>query len=218
MGPRRWQPAIEFSGEPQIRSALKAGRGAVFWCMRFGSDTVVKQGFHQIGLPLVHLSLAEHGAWGSRTTLATAVISPFFSRAEKPYLAGRVVIPVGGSLSYLQALRDHLRQNACISVFGNRTGRQRVEVPFLTGHRKFATGAPSLAWAENSTLFSAYAIRAGPFRYRVVVDEPIPINRTLTRKEFLKKAVAEFARRMERLVEHHPADWLEWADWERSRD
>jgi hypothetical protein len=213
---RRWRPAIALSGEQHVRNALQGGRGAVFWCMRFASDTVAKQGFHQVGLPLVHLSSAEHGAWGSRTKLATSVISPFFSRAENPYLADRVIIPVSGSLSYLERVRDHLRKGVCVSIFGDRTGRQQLEMPFLTGSRKFATGAPSLAWAENCPLFSVYAIGTGPFQYRVVVEEPIPVDRSLARKEFVRRAVGEFAQRMERAVERHPSDWREWADWKRA--
>lgn len=216
--PGRWRPTIEFSGEANVRDALELGRGAVIWCMRFSSDTVLKQAFHHAGLPLVHLSLAEHGAWGSRTKLGTSVISPLFTRAENPYLTDRVIIPPSNSLHYLQTLREHLRRNACVSVFGDRTGRQRVEVPFLTGRRKFATGAPSLAWVENCALFPAYVIRTGEFQYRVVIEEPIPVDRSLDRKEFLKKAVEEFAQRMEQLVERYPADWQEWADWKRSQD
>jgi hypothetical protein len=218
MGPRGWHPAIEFSGEIHVRNALMAGRGAIFWCMRFSSDIVLKQGFHQLGLPLVHLSGVQHGAGGSRTKLATAIISPLFKRAENPYLSERVVIPLGGSLAYLRRLREQLRGNACVSIFGDPTGRQAVEVPFLTGHRKFATGAPSIAWTENCALFSAYVIRTGKFKYRVVVDEPIQVDRSLPRKEFLKKAVEEFARRMERLVECYPADWQDWVEWKQSQD
>lgn len=213
---RRWRPSIEFSGEQRVREALRSGCGAVFWCMCFSSNTVVKQGFHQVGLPLVHLSSAEHGAWGSRTRLATSVISPFFSRAENPCLADRVIIPVSGSLGYLDRVRAHLRSGACVSIFGDRMGRQQLDGPFLRGRRKFATGAPSLAWVENCALFSAYAIRTGPFRYRVVVEEPIPVDRSLPRKEFVQRAVGEFAQRMERAVERHPSDWREWADWMRA--
>jgi DNA-directed RNA polymerase subunit L len=55
------------------------------------------------------------------------------------------------------------------------------------------------------------------FQYRVVIEEQIPVDRTLNRKEFLKRAVEEFAQRMEELVERYPADWQEWADWKRSQ-
>lgn len=218
IGGRNWQPIVELTGEPLVREALQSGRGAVIWCMRFSSDIALKRGFHRAGWPLVHLSLAEHGAWGSRTRLGTAVISPLYSRAENPYLAARVIIPPNNSLRYLQTLREHLRRNACVSIFGDRTGRQREEVPFLTGTRKFATGAPSLAWAENCALLSAYVIRTGSFQYRVVVQEQIPVYQSMPRKEFVKQAVTEFAKRMERVVGSYPADWQEWADWSRSQD
>jgi hypothetical protein len=44
----------------------------------------------------------------------------------------------------------------------------------------------------------------------VIVGESIPVDRSLTRKEFVSAAVLEFGRRMEDLVERHPSDWQEW--------
>jgi hypothetical protein len=217
IGLRGWHPKIEFVGEQRVREALKTGRGAIFWGMRFSSDVVLKQGFYQAGLPLTHLSDAAHGAQESLTTMATSVVSPLFRRAEDRYLAGRILIPDGGGLGYLQTLRDHLRANACVSIFGDSTGRQVVEVPFLHGVGKFATGAPSLAWAEDCALFAPYVIRTGPFEYRVIVDEPIPVDRSLPRKVFVKNAVAEFAHRMELAVEQHPSEWQDWVAWDRSQ-
>jgi hypothetical protein len=213
MSPKGWSPAIEFIGEQRVRDALQAGRGAVMWCMRFSSDIALKQGFHGVGLPLVHLSAAAHGALGSRTKLATRIISPLFRRAEDNYLAGRVIIPLGESLGYLKTLRDHLQKNACVSIFGDATGRQAIEVPFLSGLCGFATGAPSIAWAENCPLFPVYVVRSGRWKYRVFVDEPIPVDRSVPRKEFVKNAVTEFAHRVEQLVERYPADWQDWSVW-----
>ncbi len=206
----RWYPNIEFVGESKVRTALKAGRGAVFWCMHFSSAEAVKQGFHQIGLPLVHLGSALHGTAGSSTRFATSVISPLVCRGENRWLADRLVIPSSGSVSHLRKLRGYLQENHCVSIISDTIGRQQVELPFLIGRRKFSTGAPSLAWSENSALFSVHVIRTGPFQYRVIVGESIPVDRSLTRKEFVSAAVLEFGRRMEDLVERHPSDWQEW--------
>ncbi len=213
MGPRDWQPSVEFAGEERVREALRAGRGAVMWCMRFSSDIALKQGFERVGLPLVHLSAAAHGALGSRSMLATRVISPLFRRAENRYLAGRVIIPLGDSLGYLKSLREHLQNNACVSIFGDASGRQAQEVPFLGGYCRFATGAPSIAWAEQCALFPVHVNRIAPWSYRVVVGEPISADRALPRKEFVKQAVPEFAARLEQLVERYPADWQDWSLW-----
>jgi hypothetical protein len=217
VGPRGWHPSIEFEGDHYIRKALENGKGAVIWCMRFSSDAVLKQGFYQAGLPLVHLRDSAHGAHSGRTRLGTSLVSPLFCRAEDPYLASRVVIPVEGSLGYLQTLRDHLRANDCVSIYGDATGRQTVEVPFLTGTCKYATGAPSMAWAEDSPLFSAYALRTGRFKYRVIVEDAIAADRSLPRKAFVSAAVAEFAQRVERLVRNHPTDWQDWLLWKQSQ-
>ena len=210
IGSRSWRPTVELIGESEVRSALKAGRGAVFWCMYFSSPAALKQGFHQIGLPLVHLGSALHGTASSSSRLATSVISPLVCRSENRWLADRLVIPVSGSVSHLRRIRAYLQNNQCISIISDTIGRQQVELPFLGSHRRFSTGAPSLAWSENSALFSAHAIRTGPFQYRVIVGEPIPVDQSLSRKDFVSTAVLEFARRMEDLVEHYPSDWQEW--------
>ncbi len=210
IGSHSWRPNVEFVGETRVRNALEAGRGAVFWCMYFSSAEALKQGFHQIGLPLVHLGSALHGTGGSSTRLATSAISPLVCRGENRWLADRLVIPFSGSVSHLRTLRAYLQKNHCVSIMSDMIGRQQVERPFLIGRRRFSTGAPSVAWCEDSALIPAHAIRTGPFQYRVVIGESIPVDRSLTRKEFVSAAVSEFARRMEDLVQHHPSDWQEW--------
>ncbi len=213
VGPYPWVPTIEMEGVEIVRNALERGRGVVLWMMRLASATAIKQSFHRSGMPLVHLSRVEHGAH-TRTRLAAGAVSPLFCRAENPYLMERIKIPLNGSLAYISALRDHLRRNACVSIFGEHEGRQNIDAPFLGGRRSFAIGAPSLAWLEDSALLTAYAVRTGPFAYRVVVDEPISVDHGLTRKEYAAYAVPKFAQRLERLVEHHPADWQGWSYWD----
>ena len=83
--------------------------------------------------------------------------------------------------------------------------------------RSFATGAPSLAWIENSGLLVVHALRLGPFHYRVVVDRPIHVDRSISRKTFAVQAVAEFVRRLEAVVEKRPQDWQGWSYWDVAR-
>lgn len=213
IGPLRWRPTIELEGAELVQQALQRGRGAVLWMMRLASATVIKQAFHRAGMPLVHLSRAGHGA-ESNTRLAVSAVSPLLCRAENPYLKERIKIPPSGSLAYVSALRDRLQRNACVSIFGEHAGRQNVEAPFLGGRRRFAIGAPSLAWLEDSALLTVYAVRTGPFAYSVVINEPIPVDAKASRKAFAAQAVREYARGLERLIERHPADWQGWSYWD----
>lgn len=209
IGPRRWRPEIELEGFERVQRARARGRGVVLWCTRTASATAIKQAFHRAGAPLAHLSRANHGvSW--TTKFAVGIVGPLYCRAENCYLAERVTIPVGGSLAYFKQLRAQLRGNACLSIFGEHLGRQNAEVPFLGATRSFATGAPSLAWSEGASLLMVHCFRTAPLRYRVVIDEPLDVDRSIGRKQFAERAVGEFARRLEAVIRERPEDWQGW--------
>lgn len=205
-----WRPRIEIEGLDRVEEALSRGRGAIFWCMRFSSPTAVKQAFHRSGLPLIHLSQQEHGA-PSRSKLGLLVVAPIHCRAENPFLAERIQIPLDGSLGYLSELREGLRGNACVSIFGEHQGTENHEVRILGKRWEFALGSPSLAWLEGSGLLPVYAIRLAPFHYKVMVEGEIHVNQGISRRDFAGQALAEYAHRLERLILAHPADWQGWS-------
>jgi KDO2-lipid IV(A) lauroyltransferase len=204
-----FRPTIEVDGLEHLRGALARGRGVVVWCMRVGSATVLKQGFSASGLPLTHLSRADHGS-ATNTRFGLGVVAPLHRRVEDAALRERVQIPIGESLAYLRTLGERLASNQCVSIFGEHTGRQSVTVTVLGSDHRFALGAPSLAWRENAGLVTAYALREGPFRYRVVIEEEMAVDRDLARRCFAERAVHEFAGRLERCILRHPADWHGW--------
>jgi predicted LPLAT superfamily acyltransferase len=177
--------------------------------MRVGSATVLKQGFHGAGFPLTHLSRFDHG---SRTTtrLGIEVVAPFYRRAEDAYVAERVQIPADGSLGYLRTLEQRLQANRCVSIFGEHAGRQSMQVPILGIPRPFALGSPSIAWRSGSGLLTAYVLREGVFRYRLVVEREIAVETDVPRRRFAERAVLEYARRLEHCVRGHPPDWQTW--------
>jgi lauroyl/myristoyl acyltransferase len=204
-----WRPYIEWDGLERLDAPLREGRGIVLWSMRFSSATALKQGFYRRGLPLVHLSRADHGS-STLTTLGLRVAAPLYCRAENCYLAERTQIPLDGSLSYIQKLRERLRGGGLVSIFGEHDGRQNYEAHLLGITMKLALGAPSLAWLENAALFTVAPIRVGPFRYRIVIDEAIPVNRAMPRRKFAEFAAQQYTRRLEARIVQHPADWQGW--------
>jgi lauroyl/myristoyl acyltransferase len=206
----RWRPRVRIEGLERLESALSRGRGAIVWGMRLASATAIKQAFHRAGHPLVHLSRAQHGS-PTQTKLGIGLAAPLYRRAEDPYLRERVTIPLDGSPRYLQTLRARLRENACVSIFGEHAGRQNVTCRVLTTRLEFAIGAPSLAWAEDAALLTVSAHREAPLAYRVVIGEEIPVDRSQPRKVFAEQAVEELARRLEELIVRYPWDWQGWA-------
>ena len=209
MRSRGWRPKIELQGARFLREALAQGRGVILWRMLFCSNPVVMQALERNGTPLVHLSNVYHGA-PSRSRLGIRFVSPLYCRPENDYLAKRVIIPLDGSLGYMRTLLDSLRQNACVSVVGEHRGRQNVSVSFFGSQIELAAGAPSLVWKSGAVLLTAYALRLGPYHYRVVIDEPVAVDRRLAKKAFVAAALGEFTRRLESHVREHPADWQGW--------
>ena len=100
--------------------------------------------------------------------------------------------------------------NAVVSIVGDHLGTQNIATPFLDGRAQFAIGAPALAWKAGATLLPVFAFRTGTLRYRVVIEEPISVDRALDRKEFVESAVKEFSRRMQRAIASHPGSWANW--------
>ncbi len=115
-----------------------------------------------------------------------------------------------GRLGYVRRLLRGLGENCTVSIVGENKGRQNIGGEVLGRSVEFASGAPALAWRSGAELLTAYSIRLAPFRYRVVIESPLGVDRDLERKEFVRESVAEFCRRLEEQVRSHPADWLGW--------
>lgn len=204
-----WRPDVRIEGLEKLDQALARGRGALLWGLRFASSTAIKQAFFRADRPLVHLSRAEHGS-ATRTRLGVELIAPLYCRAENPYLKERIIIPLDRSLGYLKTLRERLGQNATVSIYAEHTGRQNVSASVLTTELEFAVGAPSLAWTHDAALLTVSAHREGPFQYRIVIADEIPVDRSISRKDFAAQAVRELARRLEQLIVRYPSDWQGW--------
>lgn len=204
-----WNPQIEMEGLDRLEPALRDGHGVILWSMRFSSATVIKQAFYDARMPLVHLSRVDHGS-STTTQLGLEVAAPLYCRAEDCYLKERVQIPQGESLGYVKVLRERLRAGELVSIFGEHAGLQNFDADILGMKIQLALGAPSLAWLENAALFTLAPIRIGPFHYRIVIDEEIPVDRDMPRRKFAAVAAQEYARRLKARILRHPADWQGW--------
>jgi lauroyl/myristoyl acyltransferase len=209
---RGWEPKTTVVGLEKLQEAQASGRGTILWRMSFGSSLIIKIGLWRAGVPLVHLSMENHGAW-SEGWIARNVLGPLYRRTENRYLRERVVIPRDGSTAaVMRTLLQRLsRDNAVVSIIGDvRRGTQNITTPFFDAQAQFAVGSPSLAWKAGSALLPVYSVREGTGRYRIVIDEPIGAERQLDRKEFVKRAVEEFSTRLQSAIVRHPGSWPEW--------
>ena len=204
-----WSPDVTIEGLQKVTQGLSAGRGVILWRMAFCSGPAVMHACRRAGLPLVHLSRAGHGST-QLSRLGLRTVCKLWQRAENQRLEERVVIPVDGSLEYVQVLLDRLARNRVLSIVGEHAGKGNVTARLLGVDREFATGAPALAWELGATLLTLYAVREAPCRYRVVIDPPICMDRGLDRRTAVRRAVEEYAHRLEQRIVEHPAEWRGW--------
>jgi len=195
-------------GLQHLDAARARGRGAILWGMSFCETLVVKIGLHRAGVPLLHLSSANHGGAWPPSRLGLAILAPFYTAAETPYLTERIEIPADQTLGYMRILMDRLKANQCVSIAGDGIAtRQNVTATVLGREAQFAPGAPGLAWKLGSALLPLHVVREGPLRYRIVIDEPVTVDATAEKSIFIHAAVAAFARRLEQRVLERPSDW-----------
>ena len=206
---RGWRPQLKVTGLKHLREALKHGKGAVLWVKGFCGQAVFKKALWQEGVPLIHLSREQHGA-PQETWLGLQFVAPLYCRVEDRYLTERVVIPLDNSLGYLRCLQERLFDNGCVSIMAEHRGRGSVTSTFFAVQAEFATGAPSLAWKCGSVLLPVRTVREGFFNYNVVIEEPIRLDRSEPRKDFVKAAVREFTQRLELHIRERPAEWMGW--------
>lgn len=205
-----WQPQISMQGVSHLEAALAAGRGAILWISPFAfSDTIAKFGLHKVGHPLVHLSRPVHGF--SKTKFGLRWLNPIYQRAEKRYLAERVVVHERAPAVALRRLHKVIANNGVVSITVYSWGTQVVEAPFLNGRIRIATGAPALAWKTGARLLPVFVVQdAETGRFDLLIDEPLPVSQTAFRGEAEKCAVMQYLTKLEPYVLEHPAQWLGW--------
>jgi len=157
----------------------------------------------------VLLSNEGHGS-PDRSRLGVRWSARLYRRGEDPYLKERVHIPTDGTLGYMKQLLDRLEDNCILLMLGENQGRRNVDGVVLGRSVAFASGAPSLAQRTGAELLTAYAIRLGTFRYRVVIEPPIQVDWQLARKDYTRECVVVFCGRLESQIRRHPAGWLAW--------
>lgn len=204
-----WSPRIEIDGFEHIERGLTAGRGVVIWFFSFCDSPIWMKALSDAGARLSHLSTVVHGAPG-RSRFGVRFTAPLFWRAETFHLAERIVFADPSSPGFVRRIDECLRANGCLSVRADMSGRPGEAVRLFDRPARLPGGGASLAFRNGSTLVTGYAVREGPDRYRVVVERPIDAQREQGRKAFVREAVEEMARRLERRIEAAPADWEAW--------
>lgn len=206
---RGWRVDLSISGLDHLERGLEAGNGVILWRLHFCSSHIPLRALAEAGYRVVHLSQPFHGTL-YRTWLGLRVFAPLYRKSEVKYLDERVLLSWEGEVGYLKTLMNRLENNRVVSIIGTIPGRAGRRVRVFDTDWEFATGAPALARRTGAALLPSYVHQQGPGRYQLVIEEPVEIDPTLPRPQYLAAAVGEFALRLEAAVRAHPASWNRW--------
>jgi lauroyl/myristoyl acyltransferase len=195
-------------GLERVAEARDVGRGVILWGMSFCESLPVKVALQRAGLDIVHLSSAQHGVASPHTDLGLQIVGPLHNAPENPFLRERLIIPADESLGYVRVLKKRLSDNGCVYIRGDIHSVRTNVVAMVCGREaNFAPGAPGLSLQLGSPLLPIHVVRDGPFRYRAVIHPPVDVDRGLDKKQFVRKAVDQFAELIEASALESPSSW-----------
>jgi lauroyl/myristoyl acyltransferase len=215
--PGGWRPRLVLEGREHLEAAGAGGRGAVLWTSPFSyADLVTKMAFHAAGIGVSHLSAFSRGfspnscwTW-TRSRFGMKVLSPLRTRIEDRYVRERVVMPLDGGLAYMRALERRLRAGGVVSIRAGDVGQRTLDLPFLGGTLRLATGPASLALGTGAALLPVCCIRRGPGDFVVAIEPALEPAAGRSRRDATDDLVRAFATRLEAWVLRQPHMWSGW--------
>jgi lauroyl/myristoyl acyltransferase len=208
--PWGWTPDIQLEGTRYLQDALQAHCGVVLWVSHFVfCGLIAKIALHDAGYAVTHLSRPEHGF--SKTKFGIRVLNPLRCSVEDRNLAGRIVIDRSNMHATMRRVQQALEGNGIVSITaGAWEARQIVSAPMFAGRLSLATGAPALAWSCGAALIPVHGVRQGGRRFRVVVDKPLSVDRSLAKHAFADAAVSAYVESLQPFVARYPGQWRGW--------
>ncbi len=222
--PGGWRPHLRLVGRAHLEAAHGRGHGAVLWTAPFShADLVIKMALAESGFPVSHLSASTRGFSPNacferrQSRFGMRVLSPLRTRIEDRHLRERIVMAADGALAYTRRIDRRLRANGLVSIRAGEHGQRTVDVPFLAGTIRLATGAPSLAVASDAPLLPVFCVPTGPGAYDVVVEPALNAGVEASgrppahdRHQVVDELTRDYARLLQRYVLRHPQIWSGW--------
>lgn len=205
---RQWRPPLHLEGGEHLAAALRQGNGAILWISDFVYRLLaVPMAIRQAGFRApVHLSRPEHGF--SVSPFGVKVLNPLWCAVEDRFLSERVVIENNDAAAALDTLRACLKRNEIVSITVAETGRRTVDVPFLRGRLRLATGPAHLARTTGAPLLPIFAVRSPKGVYEITIGRALPVEDD-TGPPYAA-ALAAYAAMLEPFVRHDPDQWNGW--------
>jgi predicted LPLAT superfamily acyltransferase len=196
---------IEVHGEPEVRSIIDSGRGAILIGAHMGSFEVVRAvGRRQPGL---RVAMVMYEANARKINAALAAINP---------AAVQDIVPLG-QLDSMLLVRERLEQGVLLGVLADRSLERdaSLELPFLGKPAEFPQGPMRLAAMLKCPVLFMSGLYLGGNRYAIHF-EPLAdfsgVDRS-TRDVAIREATRAYAGCLERYCRMQPYNWFNFFDF-----
>ena len=186
---------IRDTGYEHLARAAASGRGVVLATIHYGNPEYVSQCLAARGLRV--MALVE--------PLEPPQLATLFQRYRASH--GNQFVQVGLS-GMKQALR-HLRNGGVIAVLVDRDLQHTgVSVPFFGAPARLPAGAIDLALHTGAEIIPVITRRAGFDRFHVVIEPPLPVERTGDPRADRRINTARLIQRFEPYIRRDPSQWF----------
>ncbi len=202
--PWRAPPHVHLDGAPLIDKALEQGNGAIVWMQPtvFG-DFGTKFAFHNAGYLAHHLSHITHGV--SYSMLGAKLLNPIWTHVERAYLAERIVMAPGASLSPLQSLARHLRRNRIVSIAAGGQAQVIRTLKFRDEILSLSAGPAILAWNRKAVLMPVFTVAEIGAGLVAHIDDMPHAGQFENRDDFIDAALEAYIALLEAYAARVPA-------------
>ncbi|WP_276956099.1 lysophospholipid acyltransferase family protein [Jonquetella anthropi] len=181
----------------KIKSYAGGGKGVVVLCAHFGNWELGGAWMAAQNLPL--LCVAREADDGAFSDLITAW------RDE----LGVKTLMKSRSRSFLRLAVQTPRQGVSLALLADQDGgRNGQEVTFLGRPCTAVRGPALISLLAGVPVLPLYALRLGPFRYKVVLEEPLAVDEKLSKEEKIAALTEAANRSVEQLVRRYPEQWF----------
>jgi len=190
-----------YHGREHLDAVLAKGRGAVVVTGHLGAWQLGPYFLTNDGYRPLTVAMARE---------PNAGLQRFMETFQRPFSIVYTNAETFGTF----ALKKTLEQNGIVAMQVDRPlGNAFVELPFVGGRARFATGPAALARSTGAALVPSFLIMGSDATVRVSVEEPIVVRQTADRAKDLEEATAKIVAAFEKHATAAPLQWFNFYDF-----
>jgi len=195
---------IEFEGLEYLDKALSKGKGGIIATLHLGNCELGCAGLLLKGYPIVPL------AWH----IPVKGIEKLFRKIRQKVGIKTIHPDYTGMKKVISELEENKLIGIVTDVDGGPTG---VMVEFLDRLKSFSIGPVKLAMLTEASLIPGYSVRIGLGKLKVIIEEPMILERGKTVEEELLINTQRLAKKIESYIYKYPEQWL-WLALEEAKN